>query len=171
MKTAATLWIRHCHQRLKPTVRFSRNIFFVKKVIFPQTNHGAVGALCFAGAPLAFLCIGRLAPCLPTVSVSDAAAATATTAKSIRQLSSAATASPEAAASACIIARASLIDLVLLGVGSLLFATGFILMNACVSPVLVQSASSRHTGRVVGLGAMSTPPQRARSRHSRTAPS
>ena len=85
---------------------------------------GAMGGVCSAMAAMAFLCVGRLSACVP---------ASATTAS---------------ASTACAVANASLVDIVCLAIGSVCFASGFILCNSCVSPVLVQSATSRTTGQV-----------------------
>ena len=96
---------------------------------------GAMGATCSSLAPLAFLLIGRR-PCAPSpVSPPDRIAISAEV------------------ASLCVYARASAADLLLLMAGSALFAAGYILCNACISPILVQSATSKSTGRIVGLGA------------------
>ena len=94
---------------------------------------GAVGAVCSAGAPVFFLLVGRF-PCVP-----------------------AADASPLS----CLLQSASIVDLLALAAGSALFAAGFILCSACVSPVLVQSATPKTTGMVVGLGGMGSAVGRA----------
>ena len=93
---------------------------------------GAVGGVCSAISAISFLCIGTLSPC--TSSSLTAAAAP--------------TVAPTAASTACAVADASLIDVACLALGSFCFACGFMLCNACVSPVLVQSATPRTTGKV-----------------------
>lgn len=70
----------------------------------------------------------------------------------IRQLAEAAALQPGNGAGACVIAFASPFDVAFLTLASSLFSTGFILCQACVSPVLVQSATIKTTGKVVGIG-------------------
>lgn len=55
-------------------------------------------------------------------------------------------------ASQCVVGRASAADLVALSVGTGFFGMGYVLSVAVVSPVLVQSSSSKRRGFVVGLG-------------------
>lgn len=61
----------------------------------------------------------------------------------------------------CVVAQASVPDVAYLALGSVLFASGFILSSACVSPVLVQSATSKSIGKVTGLGATASAVGRA----------
>lgn len=112
---------------------------------------GALGGVCSMLAPIAFLCVGSLSPCARPLASLPAAHLVAPPADAALAQALAETGGR---AAACAVAGASLVDLGCLGLGSLFFAAGFILCNSCVSPVLVQSASSRSTGKIVGIGAM-----------------
>ena len=87
---------------------------------------GAIGSLIYLAAQLAWMAVGRLGAC----------------------------STPDDSVATCLMAQASVVDLVMLGVGTVLFGTGYTLTQTVVAPVLVAVAPVDRRGFIVGLGGL-----------------